>query len=172
MTLMLFNRDEGNHEFSTALVVQYIHLSLLIKTFKPDQGVSHSIGHVRFIVMEIGGYLHYIDTVSKSKTCVVLKSQMERPDNCVHMQFQERLSQGLHASVESNYIDRVHTYTRGECTKEVTRCSETTMEDIGNQQHMGGKTRKWFPLPETRPIKLTIVYYSVNGLKDIYIYYI
>ncbi len=42
-----------------------------------------------------------------------------------HMQFQGSLSQGLHASVESNYIDKVHTYTRGACTKEVTRSSES-----------------------------------------------
>lgn len=65
VTLMLFHRDEGNHKFSTTLVVQYIHLSLLIKILKPDQGVLHSIGHVMFIMMEIGGYLQYIDIVSK-----------------------------------------------------------------------------------------------------------
>lgn len=56
---------EGNPEFSTAFVVKYIRLSLLIKTLKLDQGVLHSIGHVLFIVMEIGTYLQYIDIVSK-----------------------------------------------------------------------------------------------------------
>lgn len=67
----------------------YIHLSLLIKTLLLDQGVLHSIGHVLFIVMEIGGYLQYRRCfkvgelpllVFVSKTCAVLKSQMDRPD--------------------------------------------------------------------------------------------
>lgn len=36
----------------------------------------------------------------------------------VHMQFQESLFPGLHALVESNYIDRLHTCARGACTKQ------------------------------------------------------
>lgn len=50
---------------SQMLHYQYIHLSLLIKTFKPDQAVLQSIGHVKFIVMETWAYLQYIDIVPK-----------------------------------------------------------------------------------------------------------
>ena len=92
----------------------------MIKTLKLDQWVIRSIRNVRCLLMEIGGYLKYIDIAAKfasllclflsRKTCAVLKLQMKRPDIIVHAcSFRESPSQGLHASVESNYIDRVRT---------------------------------------------------------------
>lgn len=146
-------------------MVQYIYLSILIKTLKPDQGVLHSIGHVRLILTEIGRYLQNIDHVSKflrlcclflsGKTCAELKRQMKRPDIAVHAcSFRESLSQGLHASVESNYIDRVHTYARGACTKEVT-CSKTKWKMLEISNRLQGEKRKRVPSSETRSMRLT-----------------
>lgn len=96
MALAMLNQDEGgNLKFYSSLVVQYVYLSILIKTLKPDQGVLHSIGHVRFISTEIGRYLQNIDNVSKflrlcclflsGKTCAELKRQMKRPDTVARM---------------------------------------------------------------------------------------
>lgn len=74
---------------------QLNHLSMLIKTCKPDQRVLHSIGHVRFIVKETGGYLQYIDIVSKlvSLRCLFLS---EKPVLCWKRRWKRLISLCAH----------------------------------------------------------------------------
>lgn len=103
---------------NTCTPVHLLYLSLWIRASKLDQGVLHSIEHVRFIGMLIGGYLHYQHCfkvceppllVFVKETCAVLKSLMEVLDIIVHTcSFRKDFPRDCMPQLKCNYVDKAH----------------------------------------------------------------